>query len=154
MSKYIFSLVFLVFISSIGLSQGTDKSVIPSSPQSAEFENSKNCKILMGLLNNKDAKRVFYLDDYKDTPLWIVDTGNYFAMCNLGNVNGKKIEILHDTSLINRKHISYVIIHNVTKKRNRRVMKIQQKDTGAFGYITFKKMKGEYVVSKFDIGYF
>lgn len=116
--------------------------------------DSTSCKILMGLLNYKDAQRIFFFNEYKNLPIIIIDVKHKFVNCNYLTINEKKVQIIHDTSYLQQKAISYVIIHNLKRKNRKYKMEIYQKATGAAGNIEFEKKGNEYVVSKFDIGYF
>lgn len=113
-----------------------------------------NCKILIGLLNDKNAQRVFYFNEYKHLPIIFIDKNCNFNNCNLVKINEKRVEIVHGSACLRETGMSYVIIHSLKKNHGKYKIEIQQKATGAYGYIEFKKAGNNFIVSRFDVGYF
>jgi hypothetical protein len=116
--------------------------------------DSTSCKVLMGLLKHKDAQRIFFFDEYKHLPIIFIDTKHKFENCSYLAINDKQVEIVHDSLYVQQKGISYIIIHSFKRRHKKYEIVIEQKATGAYGHIEFVKKGGEFVVSKFNIGYF
>ena len=113
-----------------------------------------NCGIINSLLQDKRAQRELYLDDYKNLPIVFTDIKNNFKECNIQSFNGRKIEIVHDSSYLSKKGVQYITINDLKSAHPKYTIYIYQKATGAAGRIEFIRTKNKMVVSKYKIGYY
>lgn len=112
-----------------------------------------NCRVLVSLLSAKEAQHAFLLDLYKDSPIIIVDTKRKFGNCSVPDMYDRKVEIVHDSSCVLEKGISYIIVHDIRRKGKIFQVELQQKATGVYGSAKLKKVGGEIIILKFSIGY-
>jgi hypothetical protein len=117
-------------------------------------QDTTGCSILAALLKHDEARQTFKFDKHKDLPIVFIDIKGLFNNCTLAPAYERIVKVNNDTLSINNRTPSNLIIYNLKRNKNIYDLEIQQKYTGAYGHILFKKRRGDWKVTRFAIGYF
>ncbi len=116
-------------------------------------ENS-SCRLLEALIRNEEIQRLFFLNKFKDLPIVFVDPKHIVGVCTIANYNERVVQVVSDSSYLNKKGVQYIIIEKVKKNKHSYILTISHNDTGAAGDIIFRKKNKAMKVSKILIGYY
>jgi hypothetical protein len=121
---------------------------------SAYAQHAENCQVLSAILNDDMSRRTFKFDKNKELPIVFIDIKGLFKGCEFSKAYDRNVKIIEDTTHMHEDNASYIVLFNLKKERKKCKLEIYQKHTGAYGHIEFRKKKQDYILSKFDVGYF
>lgn len=111
-----------------------------------------DCKLIKAVLADKQVKREFYIDFPLDKEVVIIDNKLFFQHCSLGKINGKKIRIIGDSSVMTAKYYKGILISNVVKSNDTATVYLYQKSTGAAGNVRIRMHRRKFSVIGVRIG--
>lgn len=119
------------------------------------YGQSRKCQVLTALLQYKDSKKVWLLDQYPTLPIIFVDTKQYFSNCLMADYHQRKVGITHDSIYLNNKNVSYLTIKDFQAHAGKYKVVVFQRNTNALVEAEVsedgeKKM----IISKFKTGHF
>jgi hypothetical protein len=120
----------------------------------SSFGQSIKCRLLTVLLQNKEARKAFLLDMYPNMPIVFIDVKNFFPGCVMANYRERKVELVHDSSRLNKKDISNLEIKDFQAHSGRFRLVVNQQDSNAAVAAEFEENGNEIVVSKVTVGHF
>ena len=110
------------------------------------YGQSDKCKIFQILLHDSLVERRFYINDSLNVEIRIFDEGSILGTCSFV-INNKNIIIIKNYSTT-KKSDSDIIIKKFVKRGGVYYIELFQKDTQAYAYISVKRKKDDYIISK------
>jgi len=111
--------------------------------------------MLVALMQHKDIRKAWLLDEYPSSPIVFVDTKHLFSDCPMRDDHQRKVEITHDSIYLNSKNVSYLIIKHLEVHPGKYRIIIYQSNTNALVEAEVSENgRNKMVVSKFKIGHF
>lgn len=121
---------------------------------SAQLRQSDNCLLIETLLKYSKARKTFKFDLYPDEPIRFIDNKGSINGCAINDYYNRRVIIEKDTSFGSQSNVSNIILYNITQQKRKYKVELQQKFTGAYGYILFKRTWNGFKVTDFMVGYF
>ncbi|HWJ29336.1 MAG TPA: hypothetical protein VNS32_22540 [Flavisolibacter sp.] len=116
-------------------------------------QNNK-CELLKVLLNDENARKIFYWDKHNDVPIRFVDIHHYFENCALGEMSGRKICFTNDSTELKIVNYSNIIISGFDKTIQGYKISFYYKIRNALFEAEFRKTSKGLTLKKFTGGFF
>jgi hypothetical protein len=110
--------------------------------------------MLIAILKYEKARQTFKFDTHKGVPILFIDINKSFNSCKFDIFYNRKVEITTDSSFLNQSNPSNIVVFGLKVSGKRYKIEIQQKYTGAYGFIEFRKKGQRFTITNFSVGYF
>jgi hypothetical protein len=115
---------------------------------------ANKCKFLDAVLEYESAKKVLYFDIHQEVPIVFVDVRHVFSGCPPGNLFGREIKIIDDSSQISEINYSNIVVEYFSQTNKKFILRLFYAKRNAFVIIEAKRKKNKVKIKKFSAGYF